>query len=89
MKLWGCTTEEFQHKLSETVSGKLICVLFVLTRVLTRLQFGVVTDFSGKMLTFDGHWHTGEVCSSTVPGRWQTGRWQTGRWQTGVVWAVC
>ncbi|CDQ80234.1 unnamed protein product [Oncorhynchus mykiss] len=27
MKLWVCTTEEGLHKLSETVSGKLICVL--------------------------------------------------------------
>ena len=37
MKLWVCTTKEFLHKLSETVSGKLICVL-VFTRVLTWLQ---------------------------------------------------
>uniref|UniRef100_A0AAZ3PD94 Transposase n=1 Tax=Oncorhynchus tshawytscha TaxID=74940 RepID=A0AAZ3PD94_ONCTS len=29
-------------------------------------QFGVVTDFSGKMLTFDGHWHTRKVCSSRM-----------------------
>jgi hypothetical protein len=26
-KLWVCMTEEFLHKLSETISGKLICVL--------------------------------------------------------------
>ena len=39
-----CTTEEFLHKLSETVPRKLICVLIVLTRVLTWLQFGVITD---------------------------------------------
>ena len=63
---WDCTTEEFLHKLSETVSGKLICMLIVLTRVLTWLQFGIVTDFSGQMLTFDGHWHAVEVCSSQM-----------------------
>jgi hypothetical protein len=51
MKLYVCTTKEFLHKLSETVSGKLICVLVVL-RVLTRVQLGVVTDFSGQMLAF-------------------------------------
>jgi hypothetical protein len=64
MKLWVCTTKEFLHKLSETVLGKLICVLVVLIRILTWLQLGVVTDFSGQMLTFDGHRHAGEVCSS-------------------------
>ena len=37
------------HKLSENVSGKLICVLVVLTRVLNWLQFGVVSDFSGHL----------------------------------------
>ena len=47
--------KEFLYKLSETVSGKLICVLVVLTRVLIIQQFSVVTDFSGQMLTFDGH----------------------------------
>jgi hypothetical protein len=36
-------------------SGKLICVLVVLTRVLALLQFSVVNDFSGQMLTFNGH----------------------------------
>jgi hypothetical protein len=65
MKLWVCTTKEFLHKLSETVSEKLICVLVVLTRDLT----GIITDFSGQMLTFDCHWHAGEVCSSRMyPG---------------------
>ena len=36
----------------------------------------VVTEFSGKILPFNGHWHTGKVCSSPVsivPGRWQRG----------------
>ena len=63
-KLWVCTSKDFLHKLSETISGKLICVFVVFTMVLTLLQFGVVTDFSGKILTFYGHWHAGEVCSS-------------------------
>jgi hypothetical protein len=44
LKLWV-------FQLSETVSWKLICVLVVLTRVLTCLQLGVITDFSGQMLT--------------------------------------
>ena len=62
--------------------GKLICVLVVLTRVLTWLQFCVVTDFSRQMLIFDGHWHTGEVCSSWMnPGFNCTE-------QYGVVWAT-
>ena len=29
-------------------------------------QFGVVTDFGGQMLSYDGHWHAGEVCSSQM-----------------------
>ncbi|XP_070992561.1 protein unc-119 homolog B-like isoform X1 [Oncorhynchus clarkii lewisi] len=33
------------------------------------LQFGVVNNFSGHMLTFDGHWHAGDVCFSRLnPG---------------------
>ncbi len=77
------------HKLSETVSGKLICMLVVLIRVSTWLQFVVVTDLSGQMLTFDGVWHFGEVLSSrmilvfTVQGRWQTACMALCRW------AVC
>ena len=38
----------------------------VLIRVLTRLQFVVLTDFSEQMLTFDGIWHIGEVLSSRM-----------------------
>ena len=30
-------------------------MLVVLTRVLALLQFSVVNDFSGQMLTFNGH----------------------------------
>jgi hypothetical protein len=41
-------------------------VLVVLTRVLTWLQFGVVTDFIGQIHTFDGHWNAGEVSSSQI-----------------------
>ena len=74
MKLWVCTTEDFLHKWPETVSGKLICMLIVLTSVLTWLQCGVVTDFSGKMPTFDGHWHAGEVCYSWLNPYWADGR---------------
>jgi hypothetical protein len=66
MKQWVCTNKEFLHKLSETASGKLTCLLVVLTWVLTKLQFGVVTDFSGQTLTFDGHCHVGEVRSSRM-----------------------
>ena len=65
-----CTSESFLYKLSETISGKLICVLIILIRTLTWLHF------SGQMLTFNG---TLEKCAlhgwipvSTVPGRWQT-----------------
>jgi hypothetical protein len=38
--------------------------MLILTRDLTVLQFGVVTDFSEQMLNFDGHWKAGDVCSS-------------------------
>ncbi len=60
-----CITKHFLHKLSETVSGKLICMLVILIGVSTWLQF-VVTDLSGQMLTFDGVWHFGEVFSSRM-----------------------
>lgn len=44
-----CTTsQEFLHKLSETISGKHICILIVLTGVSTWLQFVVVTDCLSK-----------------------------------------
>ena len=45
MQLWVCTTKGFLHKLSETIVGKLICLLVILTNVLTWLQFGVVNNF--------------------------------------------
>ncbi len=61
-----CITKEFLHKLSETVSGNLICMLVILIGVSTWLQFVIVTDLSGKMLTFDGVWHFGEVFSSRM-----------------------
>ncbi len=64
-----CITKEFLHKLSETVSRKLICMLVVLIGVSTWLQFVVVTDLSGQMLTFEAVWHFGEVFSSWInPG---------------------
>ena len=70
--IWKCGFAQPNNictKLSETISRKLIYMLIVLIRVLTWLQFGVVTNFSGQMLTFDGFWHAGEVCSSWMnPG---------------------
>ncbi len=70
-----CITKEFLHKLSETVSGKLICMLVVLVGVSTWLQFVVITDLSVQMLTFDGVWHFGEVFSSRMnPGFHCTGQ---------------
>ncbi len=80
-----CITKEFLHKLSETVSGKLICMLVVLIGVSTWLQFVVVTDLSGQMLTFDGVWHFGEVFSSRMnPGFHCTGQMADSVY--GVVW---
>ncbi len=44
-------------------------LLIILIGVSTRLQFVVVTDLSGQMLTFDGVWHFGEEFSSWMnPG---------------------
>ncbi len=84
-----CITKEFLHKLSETVSGKLICMLVVLIGVSTWLQFVIVTDLSGQMLTFDGVWHFGEVFSSRMnPGFHCTGQMADSVY--GVVWvSVC
>ncbi len=71
----AAANEEFLHKLSETVSGKLICMLVILIRVSTWLQFVIVTDLSGQMLTFDGVWHFGEVFFSWMnPGFQCTGQ---------------
>ncbi len=56
-----CITKTFMHKL--------ICMFVILIGVSTWLQFVVVTDLSGQMLTFDGVWHFGEVFSSRMnPG---------------------
>lgn len=52
-----CKTKEFLLKLSETVSGKLICMLIVLTRVSTCLQLWV-----GKCWAFIAPW-TSKKCS--------------------------
>jgi hypothetical protein len=62
MKLWVCTTKEFLHKLSETISGKMSC------RTHQGLDMSTVRHRNrlGKMLTFDGHWQAGEVCSSWI-----------------------
>ncbi len=40
-----CITKDFLHKLSETVSVKLICMLVILIGVSSWQQFGVVTEF--------------------------------------------
>ncbi len=78
-------TKEFLHKLLETVSGKLICMLVILIGVSTWLQFIVVTDLSGQMLTFDGVWHFGEVFSSRMNPGFHCTR-QMADWVYGVVW---
>ncbi len=58
-------------------------------RVSTWLQFVIVTDLSGQMLTFDGIWHFGEVFSSRMnPGFHVQGRWQTAC-MASCGWAVC
>ncbi len=73
------------HKLSETVSGKLIFMLVVFIGVSNWLQFVIVTDLNGQMLTFDGVWHFGEVFSSQIyPGFHWTG--QMADRMCGVVW---
>ncbi len=77
--------QKFLHKLSEMVSGKLICMLVILIGVSTWLQFVAVTDLSGQMLTFDGVWHFGEVFSSQMnPGFHCTGQMADSVY--GVVW---
>ncbi len=61
------------------------CMLVVLIEVSTWLQFVVVTDLSGQMLTFDGVWHFGEVFSSRMnPGFHCTGQMADSVY--GVVW---
>ena len=75
---WNCgfaQTNNFFINCQNPSQGILIFVLVILTRFLTWLQFGVVTDFSGQMLTFYGHWHAGWISVSTVLGRWQTQVW--------------
>ncbi len=64
---------------------ELICMFVVLIGVSTWLQFVVVTELSGQMLTFDGVWHFGEVFSSWMnPGFHCTG--QIADSVYGVVW---
>jgi hypothetical protein len=52
---------------------------------LTWLQFGIVTGFSVQMLTFDGHWHAGEVCFSQINPSFNCAREMPDPY--GVVWA--
>ncbi len=57
----------------------------VLIRVLIWLQFVIVTDLSGQMLTFDGIWHFAEVFSSRMnPGFHFTGQMADSVY--GIVW---
>ncbi len=78
-----------QRTLAQTVrnrlKGKLICMLVILIGVSTWLQFIVVTDLSGQMLTFDGVWHFGEVFSSRINPGFHSTR-QIADWVYGVVW---
>ncbi len=60
-------------------------MLVVLIRVSICLQFVVVTDLSGQMLTFDGIWHFEEVSSSRMnPGFHCTGQMADSVY--GVMW---
>ncbi len=60
-------------------------MLVVLIGVSPWLQFVVVTDLNGQMLTFDGVWHFGEVFSLRMnPGFHCTG--QTADSMYGIMW---
>ncbi len=81
----GLHNQRISAQTVRNVSGKLICMLFVLIGVSTWLQFVIVTDLSGQMLTFDGVWHFGEVFSSRMnPGFHCTGQMADSVY--GVVW---
>ncbi len=54
---------------------------------LTWLQFVVVSDLSGQMLTFDGAWHFGEVFSSWMNPGFSLYRAE-GRQHVCVVWMI-
>ncbi len=70
----GLHNQRISAQTFRNVSGKLICMLVVLIGVSTWLQFVIITNLSGQMLTFDGVWHFGEVFShrDTVTGFWGT-----------------
>ncbi len=79
-----CIINEFLHKPSQGSSSA--CSSSSLGSR-PDLQFIIVTDLSGQMLTFDGVWHFGEVFSSRInPGFYCTG--QIADSVYGVVW-VC
>lgn len=59
-------TKKFQHRMSETFSGKLVCMLVIVIMVLTWLQFLIVTNLSVQILTFVRVWHIVEVFSSRM-----------------------
>jgi hypothetical protein len=57
-----CITKEFLHKLSETVLGKLICILVA-------LKICCCNQLEWANAQIDGVWHFGEVFSSRMnPG---------------------
>ncbi len=67
-----CIIKVFLQKLSETVSGKLICMLVFLIVVSTWLQFVIVTNlFSSQMNP--GFHCTGEMADSVYGVVWVTG----------------
>ncbi len=75
-------TKEFLHKLSETVSGKLIGMLVVLIGVSTWVQFVIVTNLMASVTLERCSLH-GWILVFTVQGRWQTAC------MASCGWAVC
>ncbi len=77
--VWGLHNQRISV---QTVRNRMLVILI---GVLIWLQFIVVTDLSGQMLTFDGVWHFGEVFSSRMnPGFLSTGQMADSVY--GVVW---
>ncbi len=78
----GLHNQRISTQLSQgTVSGKLICMLVIFIGVSTWLQFVVVTDSSGQMLTFDGVWHWEVFSSRMNPGFHCTGQMAVTVWR--------
>jgi hypothetical protein len=50
-----------------------------------KLQFRILTDFGGQMLSFDGNWHAGEVCSSQLTHHFNcTGQMADSMWASSM-----